>query len=428
MPVDPRSPRQALTRPDTTLPESADVVVVGGGPAGAATAWWLARAGVDVVVVDKAHFPRPKPCSEYMSPQASRLLEEMGVLAEVEAAGAAQLKGMVIRAPNGSLIRGLIAGAHRWKGHRDRGLSLQRTLLDPILLDAARRGGARVVEGASVHDVTLDRAGRASGVTVATDGRQARPLRARLVIGADGLRSVVARRLGLTRTSRFPRRIALVTHYAGIADIGDLGEMHVDRDGYMGVASVGNGLANVAVVIPASRASELSAGRERFIEQWIASRPQLRDRFAAASRATPVRATGPFASRARRAWAPGAALVGDAADFFDPFTGEGIYAALRGGELLAPYAMAALGATSPLGERTALEAYERARRHEFGGKWLVERMIGTAVAFPPLLDRAAAVLSRRPAMADLLVGVTGDFVPASAVLNPAFLARLLFLP
>jgi flavin-dependent dehydrogenase len=187
-------------------------------------------------------------------------------------------------------------------------------------------------------------------------------------------------------------------------------------------------LANVAVVIPASRAGELSAGREQFITRWIASRPQLRDRFSTATRATPVRTTGPFASRARRAWAPGAALVGDAADFFDPFTGEGIYAALRGGELLAPYAIAALEATSPLGERTALEAYDRARRHEFGGKWLVERMIGTAVAFPPLLDRAAAVLSRRPAMADLLVGVTGDFVPPSAVLNPAFLARLLLLP
>jgi menaquinone-9 beta-reductase len=413
---------------DGSLPRSAEVVVVGGGPTGAATAWWLARAGIDVVVLDKARFPRPKPCSEYMSPQASRLLEEMGVLHQVEEAGAAQLAGMVIRAPNGALIRGVFAGAHRWRGHRDRGLSLQRTLLDPILLDAARRAGARVVEGARVQDVLLDQAGRASGVSLADPDGGTTTLPARLVIGADGLRSVVARRLGLTRMSRFPRRIALVTHYAGIAGMGELGEMHVERDGYLGVADVGNGLANVAVVIPASRADELSAGREAFLARWIASRPQLRDRFAGATRATPLRATGPFASRARRAWAPGAALVGDAADFFDPFTGEGIYAALRGGELLAPYAVAALQATSPLGERTALEAYDRARRHEFGGKWLVERMIGTAVAFPALLERAASVLSRRPAMADLLVGVTGDFVPASAVLNPAFLARLLLLP
>jgi 2-polyprenyl-6-methoxyphenol hydroxylase-like FAD-dependent oxidoreductase len=69
----------------------ADVVVVGGGPAGAATAWALARNGVDVLVLDRAHFPRPKPCAEYLSPQASRILSEMGALDAVEQAGAAQL-------------------------------------------------------------------------------------------------------------------------------------------------------------------------------------------------------------------------------------------------------------------------------------------------------------------------------------------------
>ena len=109
----------------------AEVIVVGGGPAGASVAFALARQGVDVLVLDRARFPRPKPCSEYMSPQASRLLDEMGVLAEVQRAGAAQLAGMIIRAPNGTLIRGVFAGDHRWRGHRDRGLSLQRTLLDP---------------------------------------------------------------------------------------------------------------------------------------------------------------------------------------------------------------------------------------------------------------------------------------------------------
>ena len=90
--------------------------------------------------------------------------------------------------------------------------------------------------------------------------------------------------------------------------------------------------------------SEIGGNRAAFLHQWLRGHAHLAPRFADAERATPVEATGPFASHSRRAWAPGAALVGDAADFFDPFTGEGIYAALRGGEMLATAALAAVGA------------------------------------------------------------------------------------
>jgi len=184
----------------------------------------------------------------------------------------------------------------------------------------------------------------------------------------------------------------------------------------------------VALVVPARRAKALAGRREAFLDEWLAARPQLAPRFARAARVTPVVATGPFASRARRAWSAGAALVGDAADFFDPFTGEGIYAALRGGEMLAPFAVESLGANAPHDADRALADYDAARRREFGGKWIVEWMIGAVVGSPRLMNRAARVLSVRRDMADLLVGVTGDFVPASAVLNAKYLLSLFVLP
>jgi menaquinone-9 beta-reductase len=137
-----------------------------------------------------------------------------------------------------------------------------------------------------------------------------------------------------------------------------------------------------------------------------------------------VLATGPFASASVRAWAPGAALVGDAADFFDPFTGEGIYAALRGAELLAPRLVASLESRSPRGADALLADYERARVSEFSGKWTVERIIGAAVSFPSLMNIGARSLSLCPAMAHTIVGVTGDFVPAGEVLRAGFLLRL----
>jgi menaquinone-9 beta-reductase len=406
----------------------AEVIIVGGGPAGASTAHSLARAGINVLVLDRARFPRDKTCAEYLSPQASRILSDMNVLDEIERSSPAHLAGMRVRAPNGEHVDGEFTSTHGFHPFRDYGLAIRRTVLDAIVLNGARAAGARVEELARVTDVTKDEAGRVNGVTVIEAGGKPRRLTSRFVVGADGLRSVVGKRLGLTHTSRFfPRRLALVAHYRNVRNVGALGEMHVDHKGYFGIVDVGGGLMNVAVVVPISRAREIGEGRTEFFDQWIASRPHLADRFVGAERVTDVRATGPFATVSRPAWALGAALVGDAADFFDPFTGEGMYAALRGGELLAPFIAEALRGTAR-DENRALAGYETARRREFGGKWKLERIVGMAIAYPYFLNNAAKALSRRKEMADLLVGVAGDFIPASLVLNPRFLFNLFISP
>jgi len=192
----------------------------------------------------------------------------------------------------------------------------------------------------------------------------------------------------------------------------------------LAVAAVDGGLTNVAMVVPNSAARAVSADRTAFFEQWLRDRPQLAPRVASARLVTPVLATGPFGSHARRAWAPGAALVGDAADFFDPFTGEGIYSALRGGELLAPFAVQSLGATNVHDADAALRNYDRARRAEFRGKWMVEKLIGAAVAYAPAMNYFSRTLEARKDMADLLVGVCGDFIPAREVLRPGYAFNL----
>ena len=399
------------------------VLVVGGGPAGSSAAWHCAQAGLDVCVVDRAQFPRAKPCAEYVSPEGSRLLHAMGALDTLEAR-AAHLTGMVVHAPSGDRIHGEFVARHGFRGFRDKGLGVRREVLDTVLLDCARHAGVMVQEQAKVESLCTGSDRRVNGAVLRTpDGE--RMVRADLVIGADGLRSVVSRRLGLARVARFPRRVALVAHYRDVDGVGALGEMHVTRNGYVGLARVSDGLVNVALVVPKSTATGMRDGTEAFLDAWLHAHPQLGPRFANAVRVTPVRATGPFASRAKRPWHPGAMLTGDAADFFDPFTGEGIYSALRGGELLAEFARGAVGAPSLAAHVRALRAYERERKTVFGGKWRVEQLIGLAVGWAPLLNHAARVLSRDRDLADLLIGVTGDFVPASAVLKPRTLLRLL---
>ncbi|MBL8982900.1 MAG: FAD-dependent monooxygenase [Gemmatimonadetes bacterium] len=398
----------------------AEVIVVGAGPAGAAAAAFLARAGVDVLLLDRAHFPRNKPCAEYLSPEAAQPLDDLGVLSRVEAAGGARLTGMSVTTADGTEFRGDFLAAHGFRGFRAAGMALRRIVLDEILLDHARQLGARVALGGAVRDLVRD-----DGRVVGVELHGGTVHRAPLVLGADGIRSIVARRLGVSRTGRWPRRYALVAHHRHVEGMGTRGEMHVTARGYVGLADVGQGVTNVAVVVPAAHMKDASGDPATFMDHWLAQVPHVAPRLAGSVRVAPPVVTGPFNHTVTRAWAPGAALVGDAADFFDPFTGEGIFAALRGAQRLLPYAFEACRAPSTTRQVHALEAWERARRDTFAGKWRVERLVGSAVAMPRVLNFLGRRLRARRDLADLLVGVAGDFVPPSRVLHPSFVLSLL---
>lgn len=409
-----------------------DVLVVGGGPSGAATAAFLARGagqsqgGLAVTLIDRARFPRPKPCAEYLSPQAGRLLDSLGVLDDV-AGNSIDLTGMEVRAPSGMKIVGDFNAVPQFRPYYPRGLAIPRLVLDDILLQRARAAGVQVLEGERVTDLVRDTSGAVCGVrSLGADGQE-RTHHARLVVGADGLRSVVARRAKLAHQARWPRRIAFVSHFRGVTGVGPRGEMLVEHDGYMGMAAVGGGSINVSLVLQQSHLAKhysrdaAGDGGADVMMQWIARHPHIAARFTSAERVAPVQATGPFASRARKAWSPGVALVGDASDFFDPFTGEGMYSALLGAEALANHVPRALGS----GHNNALQEYDRWRQSELSAKWRVEWLIAIAVAQPWWMERAARAFARRPDLGHLLVGVTGDFVPAREVLRTGYVAQLI---
>jgi len=384
-----------------------DAIVVGGGPAGSASAALLAADGWRVMLLDRAHFPRRKPCAECVNPAGVAALRRLGVLDRVMDTGPARLDGWRIASDGGPSFLGRFEdGVH--------GVALPRETLDAILLDHARALGVEVREGVKVTDLLRDGDDRVRGVMAGGE-----EMAGRVVVGADGLRSVVLRRLGLLARAPRLRKLALTAHVRGLGDMGGCGTVRARGRGCVGVADVGGGLANVTVVVPAEQAHEVGGRADAYFDA------ALREcGFVEARRVDDVLATGPFDCPVRGAVADGALLVGDAAGYYDPFTGQGIYRALRGAELAAE----AIGAALRAGDTsaTALMPYERARRRAFGPGERLQHMVEAFVSRPRLLRWAAGRFHRRPQLADAIIHATGDVHPVRSLLRPSLLTRLVF--
>jgi geranylgeranyl reductase family protein len=405
----------------------ADAVVVGAGPAGAATAILLAQQGLSVALLDRAWFPRDKICGEYLSPEASRILDRLGVLSVVEARGARPLRGMRILAPNGTVLVGDYPTGGPWHAHRPYALAVRRRTFDPVLVERAREVGVSVREGIRVVD--LLREGRQVGGVVAeaveSAGRAARAERlpARLVVAADGRASVVVQRLGLRRPHRWLRRLALVADVAGASSDPERGEIVLAPPAYSILNPVAPGLGNLSLVIPVEEGRRRKADLAGYFDSVTRSLPGFRERLREAHRVGPVRAMGPLAYRVAPPREGGVLLVGDAAGFLDPFTGEGVYAALRSAEIAAEVGARAVRSGDV--SAAALEPAHVRRVAEFAGKTRATLMLQRVIARRALSVAAARLLASRPAHLARLMGVFGDFVPPGALLQPGFLASLL---
>ncbi len=402
------------------------VIVVGAGPAGSVTALLLARHGLNVALLDRRIFPRPKPCGECLSAQATRVLERLGLLESVLAQGPAQLEGWRIVAPSGHAFEARFPPG---EAGPTKALAMDRRSLDATLVRAATGAGA-TLRHLTVRDVLRER-GRVVGVEGrGPDGTPER-MRGRLVVGADGLHSAVARRLGLVRRplrlEGGRRKLSLTTHVMNPG--GDwpsspgLGEMHLAPETCLGVAPVDSaGLRlNLSLVVSQAWAVR-GVDAERFFLTRLQEFPALKGRLGGLRVEEELLASGPFRVPTRDVVADGAALVGDAAGYFDPFTGQGIFRALAGAEILAPVAAAALA--KGRADVGSLRPY--ARRHRAMVTWprRLQRLIDAVVTRPDLADAAVTRLGGAPELAQALVAVTGDMRPVGTLLAPRLLLSL----
>jgi flavin-dependent dehydrogenase len=396
-----------------------DVVVVGAGPAGAASAILFAERGFDVLVLERAAFPRPKLCGEYLSPETARVLDRLGVLKSLDTAGATPLAGMRITAPDGTVLTARYGPVGPWRPYRDHAMAVPREVLDTLLAERMRALPIDFRERVRVTDVVIE-GGRVVGVDGVDAGGATQRFRARLVVAADGRASVVAHRLGLRSQHRLAR-MALVTYVGGLAGVGELGEIFVDPPDYAILNPVAPGRVNMSLVVPLRDAARFSDRPDTFFAARVKQMRHLAARVAGGDIVARVRALGPLAYHVRPPEVGGVLLVGDAAGFYDPFTGEGVFAGLSGAELAVDTASEALRAGDC--SAAALGAYTRAWRAAFTGKERLARALQFTIGHRRLANLAAAVLVRRPGLLSLLLGVIGDYVPPGALLGRRALSR-----
>jgi menaquinone-9 beta-reductase len=385
-----------------------DIVVVGAGPAGSATALLLARAGHPVTLVDRARFPRRKACGECLNPGAVATLRRLGLADRIEALRPATLTGWDLIAPSGRTYHASFPA--------DAGVAwgLDRGALDWTLLRAAREAGARVMEGTRVVGVRSN-AG-APSLTLANGGS----LCPRLVVGADGLRSVVARATGAA-TRGGMRKASLSIHVTGIRDLTpDRGRLAFGGPVTLGLAPLDpeGRRWTLTVVVPSAHASELPRDGGRLVRFAAARLPAL----AGAEAIGPPLGSGPFDWPTAPLVQDGILLVGDAAGYYDPLTGQGLYRALRAAELAAPVVARALrdGRTSS----RALGSYASSVRAAFRGGRRLQRAVETLRRRPRLLSAGLALADRGQGL-DTLIAVLGDARPVRSLLRPSFLVGFL---
>ncbi len=376
----------AAADPRGRAEQDADVIVVGAGPAGSATAFYLAQAGLHVLLLEKAAFPREKVCGDGLTPRAVKCLAKMGV-ATSEDDGWIRNEGLRIIG-SGTRIEVPWPDLSNYPGF---GLVRTRLGFDEALARTAERAGARLLERTPVTGPLLDeRTGRIVGVATARGA-----YRARVVVAADGNSSRLSVAMGLRKRDDRPMGVAVRTYYTSPRHDDDYLEAWLDLwdedrllPGYGWVFGVGDGTSNVGLGLLNTSEAFQNTDYRALLGTWLAGMPAEWG-FSEENRTQPIRGAAlPMGFNRTPHYTRGMLLVGDAGGMVNPFNGEGIAYAMEAGEIAAEVIAQALAMSSPGSCEQLLCAYPRILRDAYGGYYTLGRMFVRAIGHPDLMKFA----------------------------------------
>lgn len=384
---------EPLTKPASE--QYADVIVVGAGPAGSTTAYHLAHAGLDVLLLEKTAFPREKVCGDGLTPRGTKQLVGMGIDISEEA-GWLRNKGLRI-----------IGGGHRlqldWPelaSYPNYGLVRKRDDFDEQLARQAQKAGARLYERCNVGEPIIDRTGRITGVH-AKLGAERTPttFHAPLVVAADGNSTRLSLKMGLHRRDDRPMGVAVRTYFTSPRHDDDYLESWLelwdrrgpeDRllPGYGWVFGMGDGTSNVGLGILNSSSAFKELDWREVLKAWCASMPEEWG-YTPENMTGPIRGAAlPMAFNRQPHYTRGLLLVGDAGGLVNPFNGEGIPYAMESGQMAAETIVQARVRQTPAQRELALRRYPKALKDTYGGYYSLGRAFVKIIGNPKVMKLA----------------------------------------
>jgi geranylgeranyl reductase family protein len=385
----------------------ADVIVVGAGPAGSAVAYYLATAGLDVLMLEKSTFPREKVCGDGLTPRAVKALTGMGVpIAEGD--GWLRNKGLRIIGGGGRIELDW-PDLSSYPGY---GLVRSRTDFDQILARHAEKAGARLLQGVNVTGPLVDdRTGRITGVT-AKDGRT---FPGRMVVAADGNSSRLSVAMGLHKRDDRPLGVAVRTYYTSPRHDDDYLEAWLDLwdgdsllPGYGWIFGMGDGTSNVGLGLLNTSTGFGENDYREMLRKWLAGMPAEWG-FTEENRTQPVRGAAlPMGFNRTPHYTRGLLLVGDAGGMVNPFNGEGIAYALESGEIAARVITQALARPTAAGREQVLQTYPRQLKDAWGGYYTLGRVFVELIGKPSFMQFATRHGVKRPAVMRFTMKLLGN--------------------